>query len=223
MNLDGGSDQALSFNENKPPAPGLRLSRSPHPYHRHRDAPLEIQQREGDDSTGQTLCEVGKNARSGDVYNSGIYMNSEAPKRWKDSVSPSDSGTEADDENDHLLRVLPAPPLKARKGFKDGRGSAFSSPSLTPTYLDDNGQRLALESRGKCRGNVESSILADEESTLIRNKFTRRRRAELLRRLSEVFLLGAVGFISCGNLPRSFLCEHKRGAIQFRQMMYHAK
>ena len=49
----------------------------------------------------------------------------------------------------------------------------------------------------KRRASLQSQSCTDEETKKLREKFTRRRRAELIRRTSETMLIGMVGFIAC--------------------------
>lgn len=46
------------------------------------------------------------------------------------SKTPSDSGTEADDESTGLLKGLPAPPARPRKGLDDGTTKRAGSDGL---------------------------------------------------------------------------------------------
>lgn len=191
---------------------GLRLSRPPHPYHRTRIDITGSEQRADSTSTfsqQDPYLATSSTLESGN--HGGDYFNSNDCTTWRRSTSPSESGTEADDESANFLRVLPAPPTKLRKGLKDARGSAVSSPLLTPTYFDDDRQRSLLETRLSCAASFEKSAVNDEESIRIREKLKRRRRAELFRRFSETVLLSAVGVITCGNGPDSVLYVRKNG------------
>jgi len=114
-------------------------------------------------------------------------------------TSPSDSGTEADDESGVVLKGLPAPPIRWRKGLRENEGLGTESPLLTPSYLDDDERRLFIERQLQGTPTLQDSAVRDEEVLRIRQKFTRRRRAELLRRTSETILLGVVGYVACGT------------------------
>lgn len=203
----------LVTDENTPQGRGLRLSRPPHPYHRNQSDLSGPQRQERFTAAGQRYLGDATNLILKNGNDGGSYFSSNTRKIWRRSTSPSDSGTEADDESGTFLRVLPAPPIKLRKGLKDAKGSAISSPLLTPTYSDDDRQRSILENR--FNGQVISGNLAvvDEESIKIREKFTKRRRAELVRRLSETLLLGTVGVIACGNESRLILHLCKKGKL----------
>ena len=175
-----------------------RLSRSPHPYHRNRDTVLQ------DDGTN-----VSAPRRSGFMRilstsqvergAGATYFDADHRKRRKNLSSPSESGTEADDEKGGSLLRLPAPPARLRKGLKGLNSSGTASPLLTPSYLDEEPRRLGLESRKRQRESLQSPSYTDEETVRLKEKFVRRRRAELIRRASETILLGSVGFISCNN------------------------
>src|SRR3954451_14065609 len=80
-----------------------QFNRSPHPYHR--------SQRIGSHTPSEY----------GDHLHPLSYSRS--------SRTPSDSGTEADDESTGILRGLPAPPLRPHKGLRSGEGDPWL-PSL---------------------------------------------------------------------------------------------
>ncbi|MCJ1455566.1 hypothetical protein MMC28_005921 [Mycoblastus sanguinarius] len=188
----------LDANENNPPSQPQRLSRSPHPYHRHRANVLQ----DNVTNTAQrrnTFLTPGIASRLNTVDNGTTYFDADHRKRRKQSSSPSDSGTEADDERGSFLQGLPAPPARPRKGLKGHNGSGTASPLLTPSYLDYARPELALKAQIKRRASLQTQSCTDEETVKVREKFTRRRRAELIRRISETMLLGSIGFISCRN------------------------
>lgn len=199
------------FREGIAPTQGLRLSRSPHPYHRryspgrHHDQISSSQKFNKPNSSQRprylTASPLKENEHKGEQYDD--------PRSWKrrkSSTSPSDSATEADDESGGVLRGLPAPPLRLRKGIKDSRGQNTRSPLLTPTYLDENEPKFSMEWQSRRRDSFQSPTLTDEERSRIQVKFARRRRAEFLKRLSETVLLGSVGCIACGRESGS-LCR----------------
>ena len=176
------------------------LSRSPRPYSKQQCDVLQ-------DSGNSAACL--RNARlSPTVIDSSLnfeervhtYFDADHRKRRKGSTSPSDSGTEADDECGHSsLLGLPAPPVKPRKGLKGPRGSETESPLLTPSYLDSESRRLDSKVLSKRWGNLQSQTCINEETIRLRRKFIQRRRAELIRRVSETVLMGAIGFITCSS------------------------
>lgn len=125
------------------------------------------------------------------------FCDADNRKRRKNSTSPSGSGTEADDESGPFLRGLPAPPARLRKGLKNETTLGTPSPLLTPSYLDDEKRRQTLEAQFKRRASPQSHPSTDEETVRIREKFKKRRRAELLRRITETLLFLGVGCSAC--------------------------
>lgn len=105
------------------------------------------------------------------------------------SVTPSD--TEADDDAPSYLKALPAPTLRPRKGLRSLRNEAWtqdSTPFLTPSQLINESLRADDGYFEKSR--EEPTPKADQdEARKARKKFTRRRRAELGRRCSELVSL----------------------------------
>ncbi|KAL8994148.1 MAG: hypothetical protein Q9169_005804 [Polycauliona sp. 2 TL-2023] len=172
-----------------------RLSRSPHQYtRRHSEvssATLKLDDR----------CDPNSSPTSNVTCKSNIakteFVDSDNRKRRKDSTTPSDSGSEADDESGPLLKSLPAPPLRLRKGLKNESALGTPSPLLTPSYLDDEKRRASFEASFKRRASLQSHTSTDEETLAIKDKFRKRRRAELLRRLTETALLLCIGLVAC--------------------------
>ncbi|KAL8738378.1 MAG: hypothetical protein Q9181_000800 [Wetmoreana brouardii] len=181
-----------------PPDPHA-LSRSPHPYARRRpdvtlttqvfvDSGLAIPSYSG------TLSDDSRSNGGGST----AFFDADDRKRRKFSTSSSQSGTEADDESEPFLRGLPAPPARLRKGLKHDQTLGTPSPLLTPSYLDDAKRTELLEGQFKLRASLQSHASTDEEQALkIREKFRKRRRAELIRRTTETLLLFTVGYIAC--------------------------
>ena len=152
------------------------VSRSPHPYHRR----------------GPSLA----TPEFGDDHNA-LSSELDSSRRPTPKLS-SESGTEADDEGGHSLKSLPAPPLRASKGLRNvdrGRG-VEPTPLPTPGLEEDRqlsgpfGSSVAASFDGS-KENVES------ERRQIREKYTKRRRAEIIRRLTEVGLFCSVGSVVC--------------------------
>ncbi|KAJ6152865.1 hypothetical protein N7497_007184 [Penicillium chrysogenum] len=146
-------------------AEDLRLfNRSPHPYHRSRRLGSCTPSEQGD-----RLHPLSSYSRS--------------------SRTTSDSGTEADDESTGILRGLPAPPLRPRKGLRSG--------GVGPTDLNDwlpSLQPWPSFVRPMLRTSRRSSEEElEEEAFEERLRFRRQRRVEVLRRLLEVALLLSVG------------------------------
>lgn len=190
---------------NPPPAQQVRLNRSPHPYHRRQLSPSGSITRSGKTlashrlQTATTFPYEQKNAKERLAYASNQKLSM--------PVTSSDSGTEADDESGGVLRGLPAPPIKRK----------CSSPLLTPRNIDDERRKLCMEHDSKREGSRSAPCLGDEEDRKIRNKNTRRRRAEYLRRLVEIILLGCVGLIACGKRHEAFLHLLSRGMLDSRR------
>ena len=179
-----------------------QLSRSSHPYHRRQSEIYSPTDQNGH------LTEVGSewSTSSPIRISSGRGIGQEGgshtgiPSRgWHDSSkSPSDSGTEADDEGNGFLKGLPAPPHRPRKGLRDARGLILSttpSPSVTPSHLEAEHQALSLDNTGERRSSTHAWPSANGEVEKARERTIRRRRAELVRRSSEVVLLGIIGCI----------------------------
>ena len=170
-----------------------RWSRSPHPYHRRKGTIPDgtfITERPGNlDSTISPRTRIDNTSAS----------KSDAASKWQNITPPSESGTEADDESGVVLKGLPAPPIRWRKGLRDAEGKEEASPLLTPSYLDDDDKRLAIERQFRRRASTQSPLLTDEETLKIREKFTQRRRAELLRRISETAIMSFVGCVAWSN------------------------
>ena len=194
-----------------------RLSRSPHPYHRrHHDIKQDAESLAEGPPTGLALLNITTSLQPQEYESTTTYCDADHRKRRKNSTSPSDSGTEADDEKGAFLTGLPAPPLRLRKGLKEGYGT--SSPLLTPSYLDDATRKAIFEADSRRRASVQSQTSADEEKTKLREKYKKKRRAELVRRVTETLLLGVVVYIVAGKifqismLPRSYgpLCAIAR-------------
>ena len=189
-----------NVDENTPPNRAPRLSRSPHPYSKQKSDVLQ--------DHGNTTAYV-RNALVNPAdtesslrfeKNEHTYFDADHRKRRKFSSSPSDSGTEADDERGSTsLLGLPAPPLRPRKGLKGSHGSGTDSPLLTPSYLDAESRRLDSKVQKKRWGSSQRQTCVDEETIRLRQKFQQRRRAELIRRFSETMLMGAIGFIACSR------------------------
>ena len=146
------------------------LSRSPQPYHRH-SASLVVSQNNASLST----------------------PNGNGPLA---SISPSscDSGTEADDERGKgFLKELPAPPLRARKGLKGGTPidrTPGLSPLPTPPLLKSDRWIFPIQQSASV---VSKPTENDLELKRTREKYTKRRRAEIIRRSTEALLLLLIG------------------------------
>ncbi|KAK5952597.1 dolichol kinase [Knufia fluminis] len=143
-------------------------SRSPHPYHR---KSISLSQRPENDSS--------TDVRSSDAVRS--------------SDSSEDHAIEADDEKGPLLR-LPAPPIRGRKGLKDG-----DDPSVEWTPLVSPVPTPSVEKPGFSFTSAKHSGKPEQikgEQDEIYAKYIQRRRAEVVRRVTETVLLLAVGLLS---------------------------
>ena len=109
-------------------------------------------------------------------------------KASRSANSPSESGTDADDESFTFTRALPPPPLRPRKGLRDAKGAdldAAGIPFLTPSKLgDDVADHFGTHA-------IKGDRLAADEKTKQLN--IKRRHTELLRRVAEVSTLAALG------------------------------
>lgn len=140
------------------------FARSPHPYHRSNRPAISRTPSERSDRL-QPLSTYSKSSRT-----------------------PSDSGTEADDESTGILRGLPAPPIRPRKGLRCGVNGTLDTDAWLPT-LQPWPSFVGQTSRASRRSSSEET---DYESTE-RKHVRRQRRVEILRRLMETALLLSVG------------------------------
>ncbi|CAI6341717.1 unnamed protein product [Periconia digitata] len=158
--------------------------RSPHPYHRrqshHIETPSEFSSndflRTSLQPSSYTISDQGGNNYSNTIQ------------------SPSESGTEADDEGYGFIKALPAPPLRPRKGLRIPRGVGLdggASPLLTPSQIDEEG----LEERKKLSRSQGSSPI-DDEAQRLRQRYLKRRRNEVMRRTVEAALLAAISVLA---------------------------
>jgi hypothetical protein len=152
-----------------PAADPLRLlSRSPHPYHR---KGLSLKCAE----TPSVLTDL-----------------SDRPPRnlsqW--AKTSSDSGTEADDESTGILKGLPAPPPRPRKGLRSSWNGVDDSDLWYPTLRKWPSFSRSTSSRSSRRGSGEET---QAEARKLRDKARRKVRIEVFRRLSETALLLSVG------------------------------
>ncbi|KAL9096169.1 MAG: hypothetical protein Q9165_001692 [Trypethelium subeluteriae] len=135
----------------------------------------------------------------------------------------SESGTEADDEGaPPLVKALPAPRLRPRKGLRGAIGEEDGSQGLeeldalmTPRFLEEEqrkaygggkegyfekvfgmavGRPMGKEMKeGRGRGGKEKEGLESGEVGKKWEEFRKKRRAELVRRVSETVLLVLIG------------------------------
>ncbi|KAL8679809.1 MAG: hypothetical protein Q9186_003925 [Xanthomendoza sp. 1 TL-2023] len=193
LNIDGASDHQNALSQVPP-----RLSRSPHPYaRRFPESSCAVPKADGEpDFNSSSPSSATQQPQSTDIE-AKAFFDSDRRKRRRDSTTSSDSGTEADNESGPLLKSLPAPPARLRKGLKNATAIGIPSPLLTPSYLDDEKRRELFEASFKHRPSRQNYTSTHEETLGIRDKFRKRRRAELIRRMTETVLLLCIGGIAC--------------------------
>ncbi|KAF2993313.1 hypothetical protein E8E13_000754 [Curvularia kusanoi] len=169
--------------------------RSPHPYLRHR-ADFNSTHTPSDAPTNSVLASQTP-SRSSDR----TISDQDGRKRRKlDSHSPSESGTEADDEGYQFVKALPAPPLRPRKGLRDRKGLREEglSPLLTPTQIEEEVRNYPNE-YFKDEKHISKTGDADsmgEEARVARQKYIKRRRNEVVRRTTETALLAGISVLA---------------------------
>lgn len=144
-----------------------QFTRSPHPYHRSRRLFSRTPSEQGD-----------------------RLQPERAPSYSKASRTPSDSGTEADDESTGVLRGLPAPPVRPHKGLRAGGNGAGDSDAWLPSL-----QPWPSLVRSSTKGSRGSSGEEAGGKAAERTRIKRRARVEILRRLLETALLLSVGVV----------------------------
>ena len=118
--------------------------------------------------------------------------------------SSDDLVLEADDEKGPLLR-LPAPPIKPRKGL---RGEADPSIAVTPGISplpSPQRERTGFTFKLKTTEDVQQSQISTDD---IYARYAKRRRREVLRRVTETVLLLILGLLSA--LQPSDGCKNGR-------------
>lgn len=142
-------------------------------------------------------------------------------RRKRNSQSPSESGTEADDEAYQFVKALPAPPLRPRKGLRDRKGLREEglSPLLTPTQIEEEVRKYSAEyfQDKKNVSHAGEASPTDKEAKAARQKYIKRRRNEVVRRTTETALLAGIGFLAvngCGCCSQ--LLEWHRGGSTSR-------
>ncbi|EXJ79020.1 hypothetical protein A1O3_08521 [Capronia epimyces CBS 606.96] len=151
----------------------LTLSRTPQPYHRR----------------GDSLAR----SRTGPSNHESEATNGYAVPVTSRSES-SESGTEADDEKGPLLKGLPAPPLRLRKGLRGnspaGLTPAASPLSTPPAFADAHEFRFFQpRHRGAKKAPEGERQVNDFEA------YKSRKRREIVRRCTETSLLCGIGAI----------------------------
>lgn len=196
------------------------LNRSPHPYHRRRQQLREPTAGSNPSSTTSSDYENNDSNNNGDNAKMSKRQRA-APTSYPSqaaSRSMSESGTEADDEGYGFVKALPAPFIRPHKGLRDVKDADAANDSglLTPSVLEEEGRRLSAapgyysQRRGKV--GVEDETVEDERVKRERERFVKRRRAEMLRRGCEVMLLAAIGAVVLrGAMARKSLDAWSRG------------
>ncbi|KAI9794871.1 MAG: hypothetical protein M1816_003000 [Peltula sp. TS41687] len=173
-----------------------RLSRSPHSFNQRKSRPYD----EGDGpyfANPSTECLAPADDALLPCYSYHVnehHPESDGRARPKDSNTSSASGIEADDESPMLLKRLPPPPLVQRKGLRGTQNVDQDSPAVTPVFLSDVGRSLP-EGYRRHQGLLAGQQEHSEEIREKVEKYRKRRRGELLRRLLETGLVGVVGGI----------------------------
>ncbi|EEA21846.1 phosphatidate cytidylyltransferase, putative [Talaromyces marneffei ATCC 18224] len=210
--IDNGIMDSTTINLNYSP----RLSRSPHPYYR---IGSKITPRERDDSLARSdyhqASDSGSTNGNTKVGQRKKQRNSNRNGNGWSKTSPrasSESGTEADDESTGLLKGLPAPPARSsRKGLRTTAGR--DDPLLW--LQDDTPQTWSLFVRSPIRqpkrSSSEESIRSSATYATVRGVVARRRRNEIMRRVTETTLLLSVGVVVLlREDARSYACSwHK--------------
>ncbi|KAH7077340.1 hypothetical protein FB567DRAFT_478134 [Paraphoma chrysanthemicola] len=172
--------------------------RSPHPYLRHKH---EIRKPSPDRLTplsGTSRVRPSPPSRTPSDAN-GRKRRKTSPQSQSQTHSPSESGTEADDEGYSFVKALPPPPLRPHKGLRDATGSGQEgSPLLTPTQIDDEGRKFSDDyfTDKKRKTRKGEPTITEDEARAARQKYRKRRRMELIRRTTETALLAAIGFLA---------------------------
>ncbi|EED16502.1 phosphatidate cytidylyltransferase, putative [Talaromyces stipitatus ATCC 10500] len=173
-----------------------RFSRSPHPYHR---ISSKIADRSPARSDYHQASDSGSINDSANVVQRRRQRNTNRNgNRWS-RTSPrasSESGTEADDESTGLLKGLPAPPVRSsRKGLRSTAGR--DDPLLWLQHETPQSWSLFVRSplRQPKRSSSEESMRSSATYATVRGVVARRKRNEVMRRVTETALLLSVGVV----------------------------
>lgn len=167
----------------------LRISRSPHPYYRRKvpsssTSTLSLSESEGTTSRGKDG----------------------AVKKWY-SRSPSESGTEADDEAIGFAKLLPSSPIRSRKGLKsdwDLHVSGKTSQSNASKF--HHGKDFSGDPTNPVLSEYKTAP-GKEEGRNTRELFIQ----ELLRRGSEILSLAMIGGILFRNSSSTEFNDFPKG------------
>lgn len=181
--------------------------RSPHPYHHRQSHHLGTSAGSSSNDFLRTSLQASNHNTSDD----------DGRKRRKISQSPSESGTEADDEGYGFIKALPAPPLRPHKGLRAPRGTGLdggASPLLTPSLVEDEGFSFPNKKTLLQNGGPSPT---DDEAKAARQKYLKRRRNEVVRRTTETALLAAISILAIhGSGSWTTLLQQHRGLFKHR-------
>lgn len=199
---DDGDDDGSSIKTQAP----TRLSRSPHPYHHRRIGPFSnsseglLNPRSQGHDADRVRVRSPAGSDRGDVAPDDADGRGRGRLRRRESsifVSESGSGSEADDESSSFLKGLPAPPMVPRKGLRVPGQENGPSPLATPRLLSSGHRTLSAEFASG-RGDRGGGLRQEESIADARRRaewVRRRRRAEQLRRATEVALVASLGWL----------------------------
>lgn len=164
--------------------------RSPHPYHRQKHELRSLAEASASSSNDFLSLRLRPPGQA--------VFDEDGRTRGKLSQSPSDSGTEADDEGYGFIKALPAPPLRPHKGLRVARGTiGDATPLLTPSQVDEEGRKVSEYFKPRREGTRSAdSSPTDAEARVAREKYLRRRRNEVIRRTTETVLLAAISVLA---------------------------
>lgn len=124
-------------------------------------------------------------SRSPHPYHRTGHGETERPRHPAWSRTSSDSGTEADDESTGVLKGLPAPPIRPRKGLRaveDGESWVLVPGLRSLARARARGQKDVARAAGGGGGGGNKGI-------------SQGRRVEVMRRVLEVALVASVGAV----------------------------
>lgn len=108
----------------------------------------------------------------------------------------SESGTEADDERGgSYLKVLPAPPLRGRKGLRGATPEKYT-PAVSPLLTPPLPEEVVTSYFTRVSPPQKEPATAVAERQQIFEKYARRKRAEITRRGLETLLLLSIGLVT---------------------------
>lgn len=150
------------------------LSRSPQPYRRR----------------GNSL------SLSSDAQGQLDNLQSAHPTTRPCTSNSSESGTEADDERGgSYLKVLQAPPLRGRKGLR-GATPEKHTPAVSPLPTPPLPEDVATSYFTHVSPPQKEHVKAEGKSKHSLEKYTKRKRAEIIRRGLETSLLLGIGLVT---------------------------